>query len=82
MTLQAERNIARPTTHRQESVRTAPRGGNYVTTSTSAAGSRTEGGYVTTPDGGPENGSRTQGHYVTLANRRGDDTAGNYTRAS
>ena len=82
MTLQAERNTARPTTHKQNSVHTAPRGGNYVTTSTTAANSHTEGSYVTTPGGVRENRSRTQGHYVTVANRRGDDTAGAYTRAS
>jgi hypothetical protein len=82
MTLQAERNTARPTTHKLESVRLAPRGGNYVTTSTVAADSHTEGGYVTTSSGVPENRSRAQGHYVTVANRHGDDTAGTYTRAS
>jgi hypothetical protein len=82
MTLQAERNTARPTTRMQESVRTALRGGNYVTTSTTIEGARTEGGYVTTPDGDLGNGQRAQGHYVTLANRSGDDTAGSYTQAS
>ncbi|MDQ0820823.1 hypothetical protein QFZ79_003196 [Arthrobacter sp. V4I6] len=82
MTFQADRTTARPTTRRPESVPTAPRGGNYVTTSTFPAGSHTEGSYVTTPGGGSGNRHRAQGHYVTLANRRGDDTAGSYTQAS
>ena len=82
MTLQAERNTARPTTHKQKAVRTAPRGGNYVTANTITADSHTEGSYVTTPGGALENRSRAQGHYVTVVNRRGDDTAGKYTRAS
>jgi hypothetical protein len=47
-----------------------------------AADSHTEGGYVTTSSGVPENRNRAQGHYVTVANRHGDDTAGTYTRAS
>jgi hypothetical protein len=82
MTLHAERHTARPATRQQDTAGMAPRGGNYVTTSTTPAGSDAEGSYVTTPNGGFANRNRAHGHYVTLANRPGDDTAGSYTRSS
>jgi hypothetical protein len=82
MTLHAERHTARPAARQQETAGTAPRGGNYVTTSTAPAGQNAEGSYVTTPKGGSANRNRAHGHYVTLANRAGDDTAGSYTRSN
>jgi hypothetical protein len=82
MTLKTAQNPQRPTTRKQAPASTPPRGGNYVTTGSTAAASLTEGGYVTTPHAGPENRNRAQGHYVTLAARHGDDTAGSYTGGS